>query len=51
MIFQQPNWEELPRDAFRARVAEVVEQSAWVVDGNYARCAIWCGTGRHGGVA
>jgi adenylate kinase family enzyme len=42
-IFHQPNWEELPRDAFRARVAEAVEQDDWVVDGNYGavRDLIW----------
>jgi len=34
-IFHQPNWSELPRDAFRSRVNEVLTTDGWVVDGNY----------------
>ena len=35
-IFHQPGWVELPRDEFRARVAEVVATDRWVIDGNYS---------------
>jgi adenylate kinase family enzyme len=38
-IFHQPNWQPLPRDEFRARVAAVAETDAWVVDGNYSAVA------------
>jgi adenylate kinase family enzyme len=34
-IFHLPDWQELPREDFRAAVAEFVTQDAWVVDGNY----------------
>lgn len=34
-VFHQPGWAELPREEFRARVAEVTAGDAWVVDGNY----------------
>jgi adenylate kinase family enzyme len=42
-IFHQPNWEELPSDVFRVRVADAVEQDGWVVDGNYGmvRDLVW----------
>jgi adenylate kinase family enzyme len=42
-IFHQPNWRELPRDVFRARVGEVITREAWVVDGNYGavRDLVW----------
>ncbi len=42
-IFHQPGWEELPRDQFRDRVAEVVAGPSWVVDGNYSvvRDLVW----------
>jgi adenylate kinase family enzyme len=32
-----PNWAETPDDVFRARVAEVVAEEQWVIDGNYER--------------
>lgn len=35
-IFHQPNWNELPRDAFRSRVGEMLSTGGWVVDGNYS---------------
>ncbi len=35
-IYHQPGWTPLPDDEFRARVAEVVAQERWVVDGNYS---------------
>jgi adenylate kinase family enzyme len=35
-IFHQPGWAPLPREEFRARVAEFIAASAWVVDGNYS---------------
>ena len=35
-IFHQPEWTPLPRDEFRARVAEIVAADGWVVDGNYS---------------
>ncbi len=42
-IFHQPNWTPLPTDEFRARVAAVVADDAWVVDGNYSsvRDLVW----------
>jgi adenylate kinase family enzyme len=42
-IFHQPNWTELPREVFRARVADLVAGDAWVVDGNYSavRDIVW----------
>src|SRR5215471_17193904 len=42
-LFHQPNWTELPRDDFRARVADVVGGDGWVVDGNYGavRDLVW----------
>jgi len=42
-IFHQPEWAELPRDEFRAQVAEVVAGRGWVVDGNYSvvRDLVW----------
>ena len=44
-IFHQPGWAELSRDAFRARVRDVVETDGWVVDGNYSAVQdlIWQG--------
>lgn len=30
-----PNWTEMPDDEFAARVQQIVEGEAWVVDGNY----------------
>ena len=35
-IFHQPGWQELGREEFRRRVAEVVAGDGWVVDGNYS---------------
>lgn len=42
-IFHLPGWTELPREEFRARVAEVVAADGWVVDGNYSavREVVW----------
>lgn len=42
-IHHQPGWVPLPRDEYRARVAEVVAGDAWVVDGNYSavRDLVW----------
>jgi len=34
-IFHRPNWKELPRDEFIARITEIAQHDAWVVDGNY----------------
>jgi adenylate kinase family enzyme len=34
-IVWQPNWTLLPREEFRARVAERLAAPGWVVDGNY----------------
>ena len=36
-VFHQPGWEPLADEHFRARVAEFVAASRWVVDGNYSR--------------
>jgi adenylate kinase family enzyme len=35
-VFQQPGWQPLPVDEFRARVSEFVAGDRWVVDGNYS---------------
>ena len=42
-LFHQPGWTELPTTEFRDRVARVVEQPGWVVDGNYrqVRDLVW----------
>ncbi len=38
-----PNWTEVPRDVFRARVDEALRDDNWVIDGNYgkARDIVW----------
>jgi adenylate kinase family enzyme len=35
-VFHQRDWEPLPVEKFRARVAEFVAGDRWVVDGNYS---------------
>ena len=42
-IFHQPGWKELPREEFRARVAQVTSAPRWVIDGNYSavRDLVW----------
>ena len=42
-IHHQPDWTSLPRDEFRARVADLTNEGAWVVDGNYraVRDLVW----------
>jgi adenylate kinase family enzyme len=43
-INHQPDWQELPTDEFRARVAETASGRGWVIDGNYAskvRDIVW----------
>jgi adenylate kinase family enzyme len=34
-IYHQPNWTPLPDDEFQARVRDVADGDAWVIDGNY----------------
>jgi adenylate kinase family enzyme len=34
-LHHRPNWEETPRDEFRALVREAMSGGSWVVDGNY----------------
>ena len=34
-VFHQPDWEPLPTQEFRERVAAFTEADRWVVDGNY----------------
>lgn len=36
-IFHQPNWQELPRDEFRAAMIIRIAEPGWVVDGNYSQ--------------
>jgi len=36
-LYQQPNWNRLEVKEFRARVGSFVEQTRWVVVGNYSR--------------
>jgi adenylate kinase family enzyme len=42
-VFHQPDWQELPRDEFRARTAEHAAGDGWVIDGNYSvvRDLVW----------
>jgi adenylate kinase family enzyme len=42
-IHHLPDWTSLPRDDFRAAVAELVAGDGWVVDGNYraVRDLVW----------
>jgi adenylate kinase family enzyme len=42
-VYHQADWQPLPTELFRARVAEFVATDAWVVDGNYSdvRDLIW----------
>jgi adenylate kinase family enzyme len=42
-IYHQPGWEPLPREEFRARVADRIAGDGWVVDGNYSavRDLVW----------
>jgi adenylate kinase family enzyme len=42
-IYHQPGWQPLPREEFRARVADAVADDGWVVDGNYSavRDVVW----------
>jgi adenylate kinase family enzyme len=35
-VFHLPDWQELPREEFRAAVSAVVHGERWVVDGNYS---------------
>ncbi|MGI9667800.1 MAG: hypothetical protein ACR2N2_12025 [Acidimicrobiia bacterium] len=39
-VFHQPNWQPLPGDQFRSRVADSVAGDAWVVDGNYTSLGV-----------
>ena len=36
-IFHQPDWQELPREEFRAAVSVRIAEPGWVVDGNYSK--------------
>ncbi len=38
-----PNWTELDPEAFRAKVARIVQRDGWVIDGNYSavRELVW----------
>jgi adenylate kinase family enzyme len=42
-IFHLPDWGELPREQFVAKIAKLSESDGWVVDGNYsyARAHLW----------
>jgi adenylate kinase family enzyme len=42
-IYWKPGWVASNRDEFAERQRELVEQDAWVIDGNYHRCGL---TGR-----
>jgi adenylate kinase family enzyme len=35
----EPNWVETPREVFRARIAQAIEEAGggWVIDGNYGK--------------
>src|SRR5688500_18127460 len=34
-LYHRPNWETTPKDEYRAAVAIVAAEDAWVIDGNY----------------
>lgn len=34
-LFHQADWTPLPRDEFRRRVTDLVQEERWVIDGNY----------------
>ena len=34
-VYWQPGWKETPKDQWQARVAELIQQDAWIMDGNY----------------
>jgi adenylate kinase family enzyme len=42
-IYHQPDWQPLPVEEFRERVAQLTAAGAWVVDGNYSsvRDLVW----------
>lgn len=42
-LYQQPDWTPLDVDEFRSQVRRFVEQTSWVIDGNYShvRDIIW----------
>ncbi|GII58379.1 hypothetical protein Pth03_67680 [Planotetraspora thailandica] len=42
-VYHQPEWKPLADGEFRRRVAEVIAQDTWVVDGNYTavRDLVW----------
>jgi adenylate kinase family enzyme len=42
-LYWEPGWRPAPAEVFRARVAEALAGSAWVVDGNYGtvRDIVW----------
>jgi adenylate kinase family enzyme len=42
-LYWGPGWTETPREVLRERVAQALDASAWVVDGNYgqARDIVW----------
>jgi adenylate kinase family enzyme len=43
-VFHQADWQPLPREEFRAVVAEFAAADAWVIDGNYdsaVRDLVW----------
>ena len=42
-LYHQPGWRPLPVEDFRGRVAAVVAQDSWVIDGNYSavRDLVW----------
>ncbi|MCB1245661.1 MAG: adenylate kinase [Acidimicrobiia bacterium] len=39
-VYHQRGWKPLPDEDLRAVVRPLVEQSAWVIDGNYARTGV-----------
>ncbi len=42
-VYHQPNWTPLPDEEYRRQVADLVNQEAWVIDGNYSviRDLVW----------
>lgn len=35
-LYHQPNWQALPRELFQQQVSQALQQTPWVVEGNYS---------------
>lgn len=39
-LFFYPNWQQVDRLLFQARIDEVLEQDSWIMEGNYSRHSV-----------